>query len=319
MNPQEVFSEGYFYCFSQHDIIESNLLFSLEWSGVMRAIMGRLALVFVAIIWGNGFPATALALNYYNPYQILALRFTLAFILLVGVFHQKLREMKLEDVRKGAKIGLFLFTAFYFQTVGLQYTTASKNAFLTAVNIVIVPFLSLIILKERVSKRTFIGAFVTLIGIMFLSFDFSSLDSLLKVNIGDILTLVCAFFFALQIFYTDYFVKEVDVAVIMIAQMGVATLLSWGMVFLTHSTAMTMTKESIIPIIYLGIFSTMVAFGIQTWAQKRTTSSEAALILSTESFFGMIASVFWLGEQLSSSLVLGAILIFAGIIMVETK
>lgn len=282
----------------------------------MKNISGKLGLLVVAIIWGSGFVASSMALDYFTPYQTIALRFTLAFVASIIIFYKDLIGTNLSDLRKGGTIGIFLFFAFLFQTIGLQYTTASNNAFLTAVNIVIVPFLSWIILKERVPTKGLIGAVVTLIGISFLSLDFNNVTT---INKGDLFTLVCAVFFALQIFYTDYYVEDIKTGVIMTAQMGMASLLSWIAVIFSKQTAMPITMDSIKPILYLGLISTMLAYGIQTWSQRRTTSTETAVILSTEAFFGMIASVIMLGEKITLPMIIGAILIFAGILIVEIK
>lgn len=282
----------------------------------MKNISGKIGLLVVAMIWGSGFVASSMALNYFTPFQTIALRFTLAFIASIIIFYKDLIGTEISDIRKGSTIGIFLFFAFLFQTVGLQYTTASNNAFLTAVNIVIVPFLSWIILKEKVPTKGLIGAVVTLIGISFLSLDFSNVTT---INKGDLFTLICAVFFALQIFYTDYYVRNIKTGVIMSAQMGMASLLSWTAVFFSKQTSMIITIDSIKPILYLGLISTMLAYGIQTWSQRRTTSTETAVILSTEAFFGMIASVIMLDEKITLPMIIGAVLIFMGILIVEVK
>lgn len=282
----------------------------------MKQKIGRIGLFIVAIVWGSGFVASAIALNSFAPTQILALRFTLAFLLSLLIFWKDIKNIKFSEIKKGGIIGVFLFLAFLFQTVGLQYTTASKNAFLTATNIVIVPFLSWLILRQKVSRNSIIGALVTLVGIGFLSGDGFSLVS---INLGDVLTLICAVFFALQIFYTDFFVKDIKPGIIMVSQMGVAALLSWATVFVTSETTFILNTETILPILYLGIVSTLIAYGLQTWSQKYVGSSESAVILSTEAFFGMIASVIILNELITQSMVIGAVLIFIGILIVEIR
>lgn len=282
----------------------------------MKQKTGRIGLLIVAIIWGSGFVASAIALNSFAPTQILALRFTLAFLISLLVFRKDIKEIKVPEIKKGGAIGVFLFLAFLFQTIGLQYTTASKNAFLTATNIVIVPFLSWVILRKKVSRNSFLGALVTLVGIGFLSGDGLTLGS---INLGDALTLVCAIFFALQIFYTDFFVKDIKPGIIMIAQMGTAAMLSWVTVFFSSETTFYINGETILPILYLGIISTLLAYGIQTWSQKYVGSSESAVILSTEAFFGMMASVIILNEQITTPMIIGAALIFIGILIVEIK
>lgn len=281
----------------------------------MNKYLGKIGLVIVAVIWGSGFVASALALEDYSPYQILALRFTLAFVVWLIINMRNLKRFSVTTMWRGSLLGVFLFLAFAFQTVGLQYTTPSKNAFLTAVNVVIVPLLGYLIFKKKLQFKNIIGSFVTLIGIALLSLT-SSLGS---VNLGDILTLICAVFFALQIFSTDYFVKQEEIWALMLLQMGVAALLSWITLFVTNGNIPTLQLTTMLPILYLGLVSTLLAYFIQTLSQKKTTSSEAAIILSTEAFFGMISSVIILHERISINMFFGAVLIFIGILIVELE
>ena len=90
---------------------------------------GKIGLTIVAIIWGSGFVASSLALESYSAYQTLAMRFTLAFLVLLVINLKRLKELSRKTIQKGSLLGVFLFFAFAFQTVGLQYTTPSKNAF----------------------------------------------------------------------------------------------------------------------------------------------------------------------------------------------
>ncbi|MER2088150.1 MAG: EamA family transporter, partial [Sporosarcina sp.] len=99
----------------------------------MRKYIGEIGLIITAIIWGSGFVASAIALEYYTPYQILAGRFIIGVLILGIVFHKRLKTIKKSTLIKGSLLGIFLYIAFALQTVGLQYTTPSKNAFLTAV------------------------------------------------------------------------------------------------------------------------------------------------------------------------------------------
>ncbi|MEG0294344.1 DMT family transporter [Enterococcus sp.] len=281
----------------------------------MNKYLGKIGLVIVAVIWGSGFVASALALEHYSPYQILALRFTLAFVVWLLINIRKLKKFSFTTMWRGSLLGVFLFLAFAFQTVGLQYTTPSKNAFLTAVNVVIVPFLGYLIFKKKLPVKNIIGSFITLIGIAMLSLT----QAVGSVNFGDVLTLICAVFFALQIFSTDYFVKEEETWALMLLQMGVAAVLSWLTLFATKGDVPTLQVTTMMPVLYLGLVSTLLAYFIQTISQKKTTSSEAAIILSTEAFFGMISSVIILNEHISINMLFGAILIFVGILVVELE
>ena len=122
---------------------------------------------------------------------------------------QHKKEGKLENragaIKAGILMGIALFAGFAFQIIGLQYTTPSKNAFLTALNVVIVPFIAFIILKKKVGMKGIIGAIMSVIGVALLS-----LNGNLTLSLGDGLTLLCAVGFAFQIFFTGESVKKIS-------------------------------------------------------------------------------------------------------------
>ncbi|WP_203249154.1 DMT family transporter [Sporosarcina beigongshangi] len=280
----------------------------------MRKYIGELGLAVVAIIWGSGFVASAVSLEHFTPYQILAIRFLIGIILLSLVFFKKLKNIKKSTIIKGSIIGVFLYLAFALQTVGLVYTTPSKNAFLTAVNVVIVPFIAFFIFKRKMDKFELFGALLAIIGIGVLSLKFSG-----GVNFGDFLTLLCAVAFAFHIFCTAQFVKDEDPVLLTVIQMGAATVLGFMVVLFKGETNFVANIEGVSAVLYLGVFSTTVAFLLQTVAQKYTTETKAAIILSTEAFWGMIFSVIILSEILTVKMIIGAVLILVAIIISETK
>ena len=280
----------------------------------MRKYIGEIGLTITAIIWGSGFVASAVSLEYYTPYQILAGRFLIGAILLGLIFHKYLAKLKRSVLIKGSLLGIILYIAFVLQTVGLQYTTPSKNAFITAVNVVIVPFIGFLFYKRKINKFEFFGAVLALVGIAALSLELT-----MEVNFGDFLTLCCAFGFAFHIFYTAKFVQEEDPVQITIIQMVAATLISCVVVVFRGETSFTLQSEGLFPLLYLGVFSTTIAFLLQTVAQKYITETKAAIILSTEAFWGMAFSVVILSEVLTFKMMLGAVLIMAAIIISETK
>lgn len=282
-----------------------------------KSALGKIGLFIVAIIWGSGFSMTALALNNYSTFQVMALRFTIAFVVLLVLNSHKLKTINKEEVKRGIVIGVILFLAYFFQTYGLAFTTTSKNSFLTAVNVVIVPFIAWAVTKKGLSLNACAGAMVSLIGIGFTSFAGGVGE--LTFNFGDILSLICAFFFGAHIFYTDYFGKNIDTWKVMVLQMGASSLLSWLSVIFTGDTDLILTTSAFIPILYIGLVTTLVSYGLQTASQKHTTSGESAVILSTEGFFGMFFAVLLLREPVLPAMIIGGLLIFAGILIVELK
>lgn len=280
----------------------------------MSKYVGEISLVITAIIWGSGFVASAVALDHYTPYQILAGRFFIGVLLLSMVFHKKLMTIKKSVLIKGIILGGILYIAFVLQTVGLQFTTPSKNAFLTAVNVVIVPFIGFVIYKRRLDVFELTGAVIAVIGIALLSLQFSG-----EVNIGDVLTLLCAFAFAFHIFYTARFVKNEDAIVLTLIQMGTAATIGFIVMLSKGELSFSLESSALMPLVYLGVFSTTIAYLLQTVAQKYVTETKAAIVLSTEALWGTLFSVILLSELLTFRMGMGAVLILVAIIIAETK
>ncbi|MFS0574135.1 DMT family transporter [Sporosarcina sp. 179-K 3D1 HS] len=280
----------------------------------MRKYVGEMALLITAVIWGSGFVASAVALEHYTPYQILAGRFLLGALLLSVVFVKKLKSIRKSTLWKGVILGFFLYIAFALQTVGLQFTTPSKNAFLTAVNVVIVPFLGFLIYKRKIDWYELFGAVLALIGVALLSLKFSA-----EVNVGDLLTLCCAVGFAFHIFYTSRFVKDEDPILLTLLQMATAAVIGIGVVLFRGETAFSMDPNGAMPLLYLAVFSTTLAFLLQTIAQKFISETKAAIILATESFWGMVFSIIILSEVLTVKMLFGAFFILCAILLSETK
>lgn len=280
----------------------------------MQKYLGEIALTITAIIWGSGFVASAIALDHFTPYQILAGRFIIGTIFLGVIFHKRLKNIDKSTMIKGVVLGIFLYLAFALQTVGLQFTTPSKNAFLTAVNVVIVPFIAFVIYKRKIDMYELVGAILAMVGVGILSLKLSA-----GINIGDLLTLGCAFGFAFHIFYTAKYVKDSDPVSLTLIQMVTAAIIGSIVVVFKGETSVVMETEGLFSLLYLGIFSTTIAYLLQTVAQKMITETKAAIILSTESFWGMVFSVAILDEAMTIKMVLGAILILCAIIISETK
>lgn len=280
----------------------------------MFKYMGELLLVLTAIIWGSGFVASAVALEHYTPYQILAGRFLIGAVILSLIFFKKFNKLNKSTLIKGALLGLFLYIAFALQTVGLQFTTPSKNAFLTAVNVVIVPFIGFLLYKRKIDMYELTGAILAVVGIAVLSLKLSS-----DINVGDVLTLGCAVGFAFHIFYTAKFVKTEDPVVLTIVQMVTAAVIGCIVILFRGETSFSVESEGVMNLLYLGIFSTTIAFLMQTVAQKYITETKAAIILATESFWGMVFSIIILSEIMTGRMIIGAFLILLAILISETK
>jgi len=278
----------------------------------MRKYYGEFGLLITAIIWGSGFVATSLALTYYTPYQTMAIRFLVGGIILALVFYKRLKSITATLLLKGAFLGTILYISFALQTVGLQFTTPSKNAFITAVNVVIVPIIAFVFYRKRLNISEAVGAVLALVGIGFMSLQISG-----TINFGDFLTFLCAIGFAFHIIYTAQFVKGEDPIQLTVIQLLTAALIGIVIIGTRGELAIPFELNALIPVIYLGLFSTTIAYLLQTAGQKLVTETKAAIILSTEALWGTIFSVIILNEIITLRMTIGAICILVAILLSE--
>lgn len=273
------------------------------------------ALILVTVIWGGGFVASDIALESMKPFQIMMVRFLLASVLM-GVISrgQQKSEEKLKDragaIKAGILMGVTLFMGFAFQIIGLQYTTPSKNAFLTALNVVIVPFIAFVILKKKIGAKGIIGAVMSVFGVALLS-----LNGNFTVSLGDGLTLFCAVGFAFQIFFTSEFVKKYPASVLNTVQMFTAFVLSAISLMIFGENDFQVTTQGWLSALYLGVVSTTICYLLQTACQKYIDETKAAIILSMESVFGTIFSIMILHEVVTVRMVIGCAVILAAVII----
>lgn len=280
-----------------------------------KGLYADLSLIIVAFIWGGGFVAVKNALDNVKPFYILSIRFLLSFILLSIIFYKKMKNITKEDIKAGFIIGVYLFLGFATQTVGLQYTTAGKQSFLTGTYVVLVPFLYWIVSRKSPGLQSTIAAFLTLVGIGFLTLNGKGFN----LNKGDFLTLICALFYAAQIIAIGHYAQDRDPILLSIIQMGFAGFVSLVLAVIFEPFPYGINSSSFFAIFYLVIFSTLLAFLVQNVAQKYTLSTHAAIILSLESVFGSILSVIILKERFTFTMVLGCLFIFLAILLTEAK
>lgn len=271
-------------------------------------------LLLVAIVWGFGFVATKNALDSFTPFYLMAVRFAIAFAVLAVIFHKKLMQIKKDDLIGGAIVGCFLFLAFAFQTVGLQFTSPGKQAFITGTNVVMVPFLYWFLHKHRPDWRSFAAAFVCVLGMGLLT-----LNESLSINLGDALTLGCAVLFAGHIVSNGYFARKIDPVVLTVLQFAFTAVFSIIVAVFFEPLPTNVTQDGMTSIIYLGLFSTCLAFFLQTVCQKYTVSTHAAILLSTESLFGSIFSAWLLSEIFTTKMLIGCAAILCAILIAELK
>ena len=276
-------------------------------------------LLLVAIIWGSGFIATEYAIQSgMSSMTIMAFRFPIAAIILLWFMRGKLKEITKKEWGRGIIAGTILFFAFYSQTLGQSMTTVSNSAFITATNVVIVPFIVWGLTKKRPQLKTILLAGVTFIGVAVLTV---SPKGEFTLNIGDLYVVLCAILFALHIAYLGIAVngsKAMTIAFIQISVAGILSLIGWGFErpfqFSPFEYGIGLPS-----VIYLGLFSTCLCYFLQTSAQTQTSASKAGIIMSMESFFGTLFSIAIGLEYLTPKVVIGGAIILAAVVLTEVK
>lgn len=289
-----------------------------------KGILGKILLLIVAILWGSSLTVVKVASDTFEPNMILAIRFSVSAIILSIIFWKKLREMDKSDVKSGLIIGIFLFMAYSAQTIGVGYTDPGRSAFLSASYCVIVPFLAWFALKKRPDKFNMIAAAFTIVGIYFVSMaggdGGSVFDQGREAILGDGFALLSGLLFAAHIVAVTKFSKGKDPILMTILQFIMAAVLSIivTLVFEDNS-GIVITKKAVLEVGYLAVMCTTVALLLQNIGQKYATASSAALILATESIFGILIPVFLGIETLTRNKIIGFVLIFIAILISETK
>ena len=185
-------------------------------------ILASLGLILTTMIWGFAFVVMKNSVDLIPPTYLLAIRFSMSAVLLALLFHKNLFAADRQTILCGAILGIFLCLSYQFQTYGLKYTTASKNAFITTLYVIIVPFLYWIVSKKRPTGRNIAAAFIAVIGLALLS-----LQGDLTINFGDFLTLVCGLMFAVHMVFIDKFTEHHDPIALTVIQILAAAIINW--------------------------------------------------------------------------------------------
>ncbi len=279
-------------------------------------IVYKLMIVAATLIWGSSFVVMKDAIDIMPPSWLIGIRFLLTSLILGCIFAKRMTaSFNKRTLLCGSALGVFIFAAYWFQTVGLAYTTPGKNAFLTAIYCVLVPFLAWFATKRKPTVFNVAAAILCILGVGFVSLSNDSFS----LGLGDALTLVGGVFFAIHIVATSVFAKGLDVLVLTVYQFMVSGILGIVVGAITEPapTAACLNIEFIGAMFYMIVFCSCIAMGFQNVSLAHVAPSQAAILLSLESVFGVIFSVFVYGESLTFALVIGFVLIFVSIILSE--
>ena len=279
-------------------------------------ILAKPMLFLAAFIWGSSFFIMKGAVDVIPTFFLLAFRFTGGAVLLGLFCWKKWRSMTRDYLWRGAIIGGFLFLAYSVQTFGLMGTTPSKNAFLTAVYCVIVPFLYWLAARQRPDKFNILAAVLCVAGV-----GFVSLTSDFSVTWGDALTLCCAVFYAAHIVAVAKVSPGKDIYLLTVFQFAFAALYAWagGALFENFPAQAFLDPAVCLPMAYLCVMATTVALLFQNVGQVWSDPASASVILSLESVFGVISSVLFYGDLVTLPMAVGFACIFVAVVCSETK
>ena len=283
------------------------------------SLMRKLAkpmLFAAAFIWGSSFFVMKNALDALPVQYLLALRFTMGAVLLGALCARKWRRCTADYLWRGAIVGGLLYLAYSIQTYGLARTTPSKNAFLTAVYCVLVPFLYWAAARVRPDRYNVLAAALCVAGV-----GLVSLSGDLTVALGDALTLACALFYAAHIVAVAKLSPGKDIYLLTVFQFAFAALYAWVGGALTEAfPAQALSRQEVLlPLLYLGVMATTVALLFQNVGQVWSDPASASVILSLESVFGVLCSVLLGTDRVTPRMAAGFVLIFIAVVCSETK
>jgi drug/metabolite transporter (DMT)-like permease len=276
----------------------------------------ELALVWNTVVWGATFVLVKAALDDISPILFLALRFSLATAVLAAVFAARRRLVwDWRTAAAGALTGAFLFAGYLTQTLGLRLTSAPKSAFITGLTSVMAPLVAALVYRSRPRVWEVVGILVATAGLGLMTLRSGGGP----VNPGDLLTLLCAVGFATHIVVLGHFSERMGFELLSVAQLGSAAVFSLSLFWWAEVPRVAWRPMVVGAILITGLLATALAFTIQAWAQRSTSSTRTALIYMLEPVFAWITSFLLVGEGLTGRAAAGAALILGGVLMVEMK
>ncbi len=290
-------------------------------------IRAELWLLAITVFWSATFPVIKNALGDISPTMFLAIRFSIATLVLLPFTYKTLRNLNAQSFRDSGWLTLTYFLGFILQIIGLQYTSATKSAFITGTFVVLTPFFQAVIEKRMPDRGSLIGVFMVFIGILLLAGQHNGITGFLSelggsFNIGDFLTFLCAVFYSIYIVQMDMISHKYDVKFLTLMQLMLTAALAIGSAIVLPvvglgTTVFNPTTAVIAALLYTALFASILTTFIQTRFQKYTTPTKAGIIFSFEPIFATILAVAFFSETITPIGVAGGVLIFAGILTSE--
>lgn len=279
----------------------------------MNKKTANLVCLLIGIIWGGGFIATDLALNTLSPTQMVLGRFAGAALLAWIPFFIKREKISRAALKTGIVSGMFLYGGFAFQTLGISSTEPGMNAFLTSVNVVLVPYLAWIVWKQKPDGIVLAASLICTAGIGFLSLS----TGVFRFRWGDLMSLACSFFFAAQIVSLGHS-SHLSVWSVNAIQLTTAALCA-APLGLAAPWPDSFPPQMFGAMAYTICLSTFLCYLMQTSSQKYTSCAAASILMGTESLWANVFSFLFLHQIPSIMMLTGGLLIFLAILLVEGR
>ncbi|HKO03254.1 MAG TPA: DMT family transporter [Candidatus Acidoferrales bacterium] len=276
-----------------------------------------IGLAFATLVWGSTFVASKAGLSYISPMAFVAARSALGGSVLLLFFRSVLPRIGPRELKAGALIGLFLFLGYACLTAGMTYTTASKAAFINSFEAVLPAVLLAVVWRKPGTPLLWLGAFAAICGLYLISVPAGGLSQL---NRGDVLVFCGAVLFSFHTITVGFLTSRHEVGVLALLQVGTTAALAFVSLPLFAWIGVERPRVEFTPVLALalllsGVGSLAIGLTIQTWAQRHTPASHAALYFSLIPVFATLASYFFLGERMGRRELAGCSCIFAGVLM----
>lgn len=294
----------------------------------MKKWFGCGMLLLAAIVWGVAFVAQSVGMDYVEPFTFNFARYyigalvLLPYIIIKFLSVKKNAEKKSDSVFRGGWksnifggicCGILLFVASTFQQFGIKYSEiVGKAGFLTALYIIIVPVIGLI-LGRKTKAFIWLCVVLSVAGLYLLC-----MTNGFRLERGDFLLLLCAFFFSVHIMYIDRISSNTDGVVISCIQFATSGVLCTVFAFIWETPRIIDVLHAYIPILYAGACSCGIGYTFQILGQKYVEPTKASLILCLESVISVIAGWMLLpGQALSIREIAGCVIMFIAIVLAQ--
>lgn len=267
----------------------------------------NLLMVIVTIFWGASYTFMMMGLESLEPYNIVALRCTIAFIVAGLIFYKKIININIQTLLYAAIQGFLLFIVFVLSLFGLDTTSASNAGFILSLSVVLVPIFVSFIERKLPSRAVMLAIVWTLLGIIILTMKES-----LTFQKGDILVAIAALVYSIYLILNSKFTKSVESISYGVYQLGFTALFGIILTFIYETPSLPSTHTSWIAILGLGLICTAFCFIAQSVVQQYTSPTHTSLIFSLEPIFAAIFAMIFLGELLTIQLIIGGCFILFG-------